>query len=69
MKILDIVRHTSGAVGMITEGSGSFSIRWLGSHNIKSAWWSPDEGLEVIDNLPNFLARNMAHPFDNNKMS
>ena len=67
MKILDIVRHTSGSVGMITEGGSSFSIRWFGSPNIKSAWWSPEEGLEVIDNLPNFLAKNMAHPFGNNK--
>lgn len=73
MKVFDIVKTRDGAIGMITEknlGSDnyphdSYSIDFFGNtgRNEKSAWWSDNEGLVVIDNLASFLARAMRHPF------
>lgn len=57
-------------VGLVTEinSSGECSIEWLGDGNkhLHNAWWE-QEKLEKIDSLPHLLARNMAHPFGNNK--
>lgn len=57
----------SKCVGIVTEVSsnGYCSVSWVGNSPIKSAWWSENE-LEVVDNLPNLLSRNMAHPFGTN---
>lgn len=58
----------SKCVGIVTEVSknGDCSVSWIGNSPIKCAWWSEKE-LEVVDNLPNLLSRNMAHPFGSNK--
>lgn len=68
MKPLDFVKTPKGSFGIITEVGGSgISIDFIGpSNGEKNAWWVRGE-LEVIDNLPNVLARNMAHPFGSNK--
>ena len=57
-------------VGLVTEVNreGGISIEWIGKAGLKNAWWNPDE-LEIVDSLPNLLAREMAHPFGNNKSS
>lgn len=33
----------------------------------KNSWWYENEGLEVIDNLPSLLARNIVHPYGSGK--
>ncbi len=58
-------------VGLVTEVDGiggSCSVEWLGEGNkhLHNAWWSQDE-LIKIDSLPNLLAREMAHPFGQNR--
>lgn len=69
MKPLDIVEHIpTGKVGLITEGKGSFSIEWFGGANLKCAWWDKeDKSLKVIDNLANFIAKGICHPFGSNE--
>jgi len=42
------------------------SIEWIGKTCNKTAWWSEDS-LEVIDNLPNLLSRELRHPFSRGK--
>ena len=37
-----------------------------GNKHLHNAWWSQDE-LIKIDSLPNLLAREMAHPFGQNR--
>lgn len=60
----------SKCIGIVTEVSknGDCSVSWVGNSPIKCAWWSEKE-LEVVDNLPNLLSRNMAHPFGVNQMN
>ena len=57
-------------VGLVTEvdKSGKCSIEWLGEGNkhLHNAWWKPEE-LQKEDSLPNLLAREMAHPFGQNR--
>ena len=57
-------------VGLVTEVSndGACSVEWLGDGNrfLKCAWWNQEE-LVKEDSLPNLLAREMAHPFGNNR--
>lgn len=64
------VEKNPNSVGIVTEinGSGCLSVEWIGENkdNLKNAWWE-QEDLIKIDNLPNILARNMAHPFGNGK--
>lgn len=78
MKPLDFVKTPKGAIAMITEvqlpdGNISWhqcSISFLGGGNPtqeKNAWWTEDDGLILIDNLPSLLARNLAHPFSSHK--
>lgn len=66
MKALDIVRTPKGAIGIVneTQSNGNASIDYLDEnpHHEKSAWWYPGE-LQVVNNLPNILARAMIHPF------
>lgn len=71
MKPLDFVKTKAGNIGIITEvqgglGEESASISFLNSFNThyeeKTAWWKKNE-LEVIDNLPDILSRNLKHPF------
>ncbi len=62
---LDFVRTSSGNMALVTEvnSSGDSSIIFLeeGIYE-KSAWWSYKE-LEIINTLPNLLAKGLAHPF------
>ena len=57
-------------VGLVTEvdKSGKCSIEWLGEGNkhLHNAWWKPED-LQKEDSLPNLLAREMAHPFGQNR--
>lgn len=79
IKPLDFVRPKErvNKVGMITELSSFIngkneiyyqaSIEWIGgSDGLKTAWWGMNE-IEVIDNLPRLLSRELAHPFGNGK--
>lgn len=77
MKPLDFVRTPKGGIALITEMNyptqegleNSFSIEFLngcnpaGEHN---AWWGEGE-LELLDNLPSLLGRNLIHPFGRGK--
>lgn len=72
MKPLDFVRTPKGNIAMITEMNYSdlnvptkYSISFIGtpSPHEKDAWWFDNEGLQVLDNLPSLLARNIVHPF------
>lgn len=79
MKPLDFVKTPLGSIALITEmninkgGNNndikSYSISFLGEKNPgeKNAWWYEHEGLQVIDNLPSLLARNLVHPFGTGK--
>jgi hypothetical protein len=68
MKPLDFVKTRKGNLGMITEvstcqGNLTASVAFLGTfEGEKTAWWGADE-LEVVDNLPDLLSRNLNHPF------
>lgn len=67
MKPLDFVKTPKGNFAIIQEVSESgASIEFIGEvpkfNREKSAWWDVEE-LQIIDNLPNLLARTMAHPF------
>lgn len=57
-------------IGLVTEVSsdGRCSVEWLGDGNkyLHNAWWE-QENLEKEDSLPHLLARQMAHPFGNNR--
>jgi len=67
MKPLDFIRTKAGNIGIITEvstsgGQNTASIEFLNSFKgEKSAWWHKDE-FEIIDNLPDLLSRELAHP-------
>lgn len=52
-----------GIVCEINE-SGNAAVEWIGESNLYNAWWDPD-CLEIVDSLPNLLAREIAHPFGN----
>ena len=74
IKPLDLVKYNDH-VGLVTE-VGEFiskggkvyqaSIEWIGKTHGKTAWWQEQE-LEIIDNLPNLLSRELRHPFSSNK--
>lgn len=51
-------------VGIVKEvgSDGRASVIWIGESELYNAWWEPDM-LEVVDSLPNLLAKNMADPF------
>lgn len=55
-------------VGIVCEidTSGHASVEWIGKSNLYNAWWNP-ECLEIVDSLPNLLARKIAHPFGNGR--
>ena len=72
MRPLDLVRTKKGDIGLITEVKSykavSGKIVWSASIEFlkcfdepKTAWWDEDE-IEIIDNLPNLLSRELAHP-------
>ena len=74
MNPLDFVKTPKGNIAMITEVSLPTDnypvihcmIAFIGGGNPdgeKSGWWSEQDGLEIIDNLPSLLSRNMDHPF------
>lgn len=73
MKPLDFVITNAGNVGMITEvsttqGIHTASVEFLNEFKgEKTAWWSVDE-FKVIDNLPDLLTRELAHPFGNDSL-
>ena len=73
MKPLDFIRTESGSIGIITEVSTNgdqhtASVEFLYPfQELKAAWWYEDE-FEVIDNLPDILARSMKHPFGSNSL-
>lgn len=67
MKPLDFVKTPKGNFAIIREVSESgASIEFIGEvpmfNREKSAWWDAEE-LQIIDSLPNLLARTMSHPF------
>lgn len=71
MKPLDIVRTPGGGIALVTEvgKEGKASITYFGDCNPRkehNAWWSPGDGLVVIDSLPRVLSDRMAHPFGSN---
>jgi hypothetical protein len=81
IKPLDFVKTPKGNIAMIKEvneysksdngRSNQYSIIFLGGGNPnqeRNAWWYQSE-LEVIDNLPSLLARNLIHPFGCGKKS
>lgn len=73
MKPLDFIKTKLGNIGMITEvsvsqGEHTASIEFLETfQGEKSAWWHKDE-FEIIDNLPNLLSRELAHPFGSDSL-
>jgi len=74
MKPLDFIRvKETGSIGMITEvsttqGIYSASVEFLNCFTgEKTAWWNDDE-FEIIDNLPDLLARELKHPFGNDSL-
>jgi len=75
MKPLDFVKTPKDAVAIITEmnciqGINTYSIEFLGGGNPtreKNSWWKENEGLIIIDSLPQLLARNLIHPFGQGK--
>lgn len=67
MKPLDFVKTPKGNFAIIQEVSDSgASIEFIGEvskfNREKNAWWEASE-LQIIDSLPNLLARTMSHPF------
>lgn len=67
MKPLDFVKTPKGNFAIIREVSESgASIEFIGEVSMfnheKNAWWDAEE-LQIIDSLPNLLARTMSHPF------
>lgn len=74
MKPLDFVRTPKGAIAMVVEvnevdGRTDASISYIGGGNPtkeKNAWWREDE-LQVIDNFPQLVSREMAHPMGKGK--
>lgn len=74
MKPLDFVKakNIPNLIGIITEtkNNQTHSVSWIGGslNGLRTAWWKEEE-LDLIDNLPNLLCREMAHPFGNNKNS
>jgi len=76
MKSLDFVKTPKGGFALIKEigeydgGKIQASITFIGDLNPgkeKNAWWKEGE-LEVIDNLPSLLARELPHPFGDGKV-
>jgi hypothetical protein len=75
MKPLDFVRTPKMGVAMVTEttvtdGKVRASISYIGGGNPteeKNQWWEEHE-LQVLDNFPSLLSRNMAHPFGDGKI-
>lgn len=70
MKPLDIVETKHGSIAVVTEVSerGEASITFIGERKNsfeKNAWYGKNEGLKVVDSLPNLLGRTMCHPFGN----
>ena len=67
---LDFVKTPKGQIGFVTDVSsnGDCSIAFLGGkgNGEKSAWWSPKDGLIIVDSLPSLLAREIVHPFNDN---
>jgi len=67
MKPLDFIKTKAGDIGMITEvsiceGVQTASIVFLRTfEKEKNAWWDQNE-FEIIDNLPDLLSRELAHP-------
>lgn len=63
----ELVDETQYHMGLVTEVSdrGAASIIWIGSTGLHNAWWNPED-LEVVDNLPNVLTRELAHPMGGN---
>lgn len=55
-------------VGIVREidENGEISVEWIGESNLYNAWWHSD-CLEIVDSLPNLLAREIAHPFGNGR--
>lgn len=55
-------------VGIVSEvgSDGRASVIWIGKSELYNAWWEP-ELLEVVDNLPNLLAKSMANPLGFNR--
>lgn len=51
-------------VGLVCEidKSGEVSVEWIGESNLYNAWWDPD-CLEIVDSLPNLLAREISNHF------
>lgn len=51
-------------VGIVCEvdKTGDVSIEWIGESSLYNAWWKP-ECLEIVDSLPNLLAREMSNHF------
>ena len=72
IKPLDFVRpkgvRGKGDPVVIIDQNRKCSIEWLGEGNkhLHNAWWKPEE-LQKEDSLPNLLAREMAHPFGQNR--
>ena len=73
MKPLDFVRTPQGALALVKEvledelGNRSASVSFIGGgHPTKerNAWWRSGD-LEIVDNLPQLLSREMSHPFGN----
>lgn len=68
MKPLDFIKTKAGNIGFITEvahcqGQLIASVEFLRAfRGEKSAWWSDDQ-LEIIDSLPDLLARTLRHTF------
>lgn len=50
-----------GIVCEIDKNEG-VSVEWIGKSRLYNAWWKP-ECLEIVDSLPNLLAREMANHF------
>lgn len=73
MKPLDFIKTKRGDIGMITEVSehedgNTASIEFLGTfEGYKTAWWHKHE-FEIIDNLPDLLSRELAHPMGTNSL-
>lgn len=73
MKPLDFIKTKRGAIGMITEVSlhgeeKTASIEFIKTlEATKTAWWHEDE-FEIIDNLPDLLSRQLAHPMGTNSL-
>ena len=82
MKALDFVKTPKGGIAIIKEKSlssnytdkkerATYSIIYLNGcnpGNEHNAWWQEHE-LSLIDSLPQILARNLIHPFGNNKQT